>query len=225
MKPRKIILPVISLLLGKLALTSWDELILSANIIRIHSIGELIIPRPTRQDANGENSPQNSGVRIHLLSALVFKIKCVTLSVHDMLTFNLNISTKSRITSSSLFSTLHDSKDMTSVWCAPDNIVLRFTATVTRICGVLNTDAIVTVHILILVLKVYVGTDNGGTPIWQIAQNNSLRVRVRVPFSNNIRNARSLYSHETTTPPFHSIPRNYILWNDSATTRGSTLYS
>lgn len=82
---------------------------------------------------------------------------------------------------------------MASVWCAPDNIVLRFTATATRIYGVLNIDAFVTVHILILVLKVYVGTDNDGTSNWQIAQNNSLRVRVRVPFSNNIRNTRSLY--------------------------------
>jgi len=88
---------------------------------------------------------------------------------------------------------IYDLRDTASVWCAPNNIVLRFIPTVTRICGVLNIDAIVTVHILILVLKIYVGTDNDGTPIWQIAQNNSLSVRVRVPFSNNIRNARSLY--------------------------------
>lgn len=88
---------------------------------------------------------------------------------------------------------IYDLRDMASVWCGPDNIVLTFTATVTRFCGALNIDAMVTVHILILVLKVYVGTDNGGTSNWQIAQYNSLRVRVGFPFSNDFRNARSLY--------------------------------
>jgi len=29
--------------------------------VLVHFIGELIIPRPTRQDANGDSSPQNSG--------------------------------------------------------------------------------------------------------------------------------------------------------------------